>query len=72
MSRVKTTAPGSKRCADAANDFMLDGHLDTRSFGPRLSTTKRRKGVVFLGTVPIGQMASGLRCAGYHSTIPVT
>eukprot|EP00961_Rhodomonas_salina_P144805 1949613-Rhodomonas_salina.1 len=72
MSSVKTTAPGSNKCPEVANDFMLDGHFDTRSLGPQLSTTNSWNGAVFFGTVPIGQIASCFRWAGYHSTTPVT
>eukprot|EP00961_Rhodomonas_salina_P093516 1258341-Rhodomonas_salina.1 len=47
MSSVKTTAPGSNRCPEAVRDFMLDGQRETRSLGPRLSTTSRQNSAVF-------------------------
>eukprot|EP00961_Rhodomonas_salina_P109671 1476149-Rhodomonas_salina.4 len=72
MSSVNTTAPCSNRCPKAASDFMFDGHCNTSSFGPQLSTTSLQNCSVVLGTVLIGQIASGLQCAVYHSTTPVT
>jgi hypothetical protein len=58
--------------AEEARERMLLAQRDIRRLGPLASITRRKKGSVFLGTTPKGQITTGFAEGGYQEQTPVT